>query len=87
MRKRVGLRYCGGCNPCYDRTAAVRRLADTAPHCLLEPFSEGGCYDLILMVCGCLTACASPANLPGTPLFWIRCRDDLDAAEKMLAVL
>ena len=51
----IRVRYCGGCNPRYDRVAAVERVkkllvqrpaaADASP----EP--------LDLVVCGCDTAC------------------------------
>ena len=28
----IGVRYCGGCNPRYDRTAAVRTLKELLPN-------------------------------------------------------
>ena len=36
-RMRVGLRYCGGCNPRFDRVAAAGRLAAACPQAALEP--------------------------------------------------
>jgi hypothetical protein len=55
---RVGIKYCGGCNPEYDRVAIVeqikKRLAGKVSFVPAE--SEG--VDIILAVHGCKTACA-----------------------------
>ena len=60
---RIDIRYCGGCNPDYDRTglaAEVERALDDK--CT---FDDGvGPADWILMIHGCPTACASMDNLP-----------------------
>lgn len=58
MKLRVGIKYCGGCNPEYDRVAVVNhikeRLRDKIE--IVRPESED--VDLILSVNGCRTACA-----------------------------
>ena len=58
---RVGVKYCGGCNPRYDRGALVRRLAAEFPGCAFGP-AEGP-MDFVLVVCGCARACAEHAAL------------------------
>jgi len=30
-RKKVGIRYCGGCNPRFDRGAMVKRICEKHP--------------------------------------------------------
>ena len=50
-RPTVGVRYCGGCNPRYDRVAAVRNLEARCPHIRLLPAGPG--QGLVLLVCGC----------------------------------
>jgi hypothetical protein len=67
----VGLKYCGGCKPDYDRVALVeeiqRRLGDRVAWVRADdPVSE-----LILAVHGCLTACADLAPLGSKPVFAI----------------
>ena len=34
----VGVRYCGGCNPRYDRAALVHSLEVSFPEVSFEPF-------------------------------------------------
>ena len=55
---RVGIKYCGGCNPGYDRVALVEqiRCALNGKVEFVSAQSEG--VVLILAVQGCATACA-----------------------------
>lgn len=56
------VKYCGGCNPRYDRAALVKsleaRLGQTLP--AAEP---GRWYDEIFVVCGCPARCADVSAL------------------------
>ena len=67
---RIGLKYCGGCNPEYDRVDLVqqikKRLQGKAD--LVLPESEN--VDLILAVQGCSTACADLSDFQGLEI-WI----------------
>ncbi|WP_319521754.1 hypothetical protein [uncultured Desulfosarcina sp.] len=64
MKKiRVAIRYCGGCNPDYDRTGLVAEIKQTLDYrCTFD--DNVGPADWILMINGCPTACASMENLP-----------------------
>lgn len=53
----IGVKYCGGCNPSYDRKAEVERLAAKLDMDKLEPVQDGIKYDRIWLVCGCQRAC------------------------------
>ena len=57
-RMRVGLKYCGGCNPEYDRVALARHIEESLQDkiAFVLPESEG--IELLLAVEGCSTACA-----------------------------
>ena len=59
----IGVRYCGGCNPVYDRVAAVRRLQKLLPDISFVNAQPGTSYTAALIVCGCSTACAKTADL------------------------
>lgn len=65
FRLKVGLKYCGGCNPEYDRVTLVkqmeRELQDVVE--FVAPDTEG--IDLILAVQGCRTACADLTSFRG----------------------
>ncbi|MBW2117242.1 MAG: hypothetical protein JRF53_02605 [Deltaproteobacteria bacterium] len=58
MKLRVGIKYCGGCNPEYDRIEVVDHIKKSLQDKIeiVRPESED--VDLILSVNGCSTACA-----------------------------
>jgi hypothetical protein len=68
---KVGIKYCGGCNPGYDRVA----LADYIKKSLhgkaefVSPDSEG--IDLVLAVEGCKTCCADLGPFKGKPIHFV----------------
>ena len=62
---RIGIKYCGGCNPRYDRVAAVKEQQQRHPEWKIEPAGEGG-QEYILVVCGCTAVCAGHTQLEAT---------------------
>ena len=62
---RIGIKYCGGCNPHYDRTRIVSRLRDEFPDLDLLPAREDQEADLVVVICGCGVRCAEHARLKG----------------------
>ncbi|MGM0382220.1 MAG: hypothetical protein ACQEQO_01805 [Thermodesulfobacteriota bacterium] len=62
---KVGLTYCGGCNPEYDRTALVKHIQESLQGKIefVRPESKG--VELILAVEGCSTACADLSAFQG----------------------
>ncbi|MDR1068761.1 MAG: hypothetical protein LBL36_05910 [Clostridiales Family XIII bacterium] len=70
---RVGVKFCGGCNPRYDRSGELDKIlshfekdsdAFAADHAekgkaLFGFAKEGGAYDVLLVICGCNNQCAS----------------------------
>ena len=68
MRRAV--KYCGGCNPRYDRVAAVRRLEERLGGPL--PAAQPGVdYDEVFVICGCSAQCADVSQLSAKQLIWI----------------
>ena len=71
----IGVKYCGGCNPTYDRVALVKgiekRLRGKAS--LVRAESEG--VALVLAVEGCATACADLSPFEGLEV-WIITRPE-----------
>ena len=65
--KQVGVRYCGGCNPRYDRVALVERLGSLLPQAELVPARAGAAYAGALVVCGCPSRCAKTDGLAVPP--------------------
>lgn len=65
---RIGIKYCGGCNPRYDRTALVSRLKQALEGECVQWVSAsvtGEPFDFVLVVCGCTAACAQHEELNG----------------------
>ncbi len=81
----VGVKYCGGCNPRYDRVALVEELAAAVPAARFVPARAGEPCGALLVVCGCAAACASTAGLEA-PLgrVTVRGREDLPRAVQAL---
>ena len=78
----VGVRYCGGCNPRYDRVAAVRELQRRFPEAVFAPGEPG--HSLVLVACGCSARCADVSDLHGR-LLWLCAPGDGERAAGQLA--
>jgi len=78
VKIKIGVKYCGGCNPEYDRVAAVEymqeQLQDTVA--FVAPETDG--VDLILAVEGCSTACADLSAFQGMEVKMITCLEDVE---------
>jgi hypothetical protein len=55
--KRVGVKYCGGCNPTYDRVKRVEMLVGALKECIEVVSYEEAPFELLLIVNGCQKAC------------------------------
>jgi hypothetical protein len=79
MPVKVGLKYCGGCNPDYDRVALVERL-ERALEGRIEFVVPGGePVSLILVVAGCPTACVDLSAFRGLEIRVIAGEQDAPA--------
>jgi len=60
----IGIKYCGGCNPTYDRKSVVSGLKEhfNKGH-TIETSKQGIVYDVVIILCGCSSACVSINNL------------------------
>lgn len=61
---RIGVRYCGGCTPHYDRVAAVEYIRRNLPHGV-ELVGRDADPDILLVIAGCPTACVDRSDLEG----------------------
>lgn len=62
------VKYCGGCNPRFDRVALVRRLEQQLGETL--PAAQPGVhYDEIYVVCGCSARCPDLSDLSAKAFF------------------
>lgn len=59
----IGVKYCGGCNPIYNRGRQVELLKHEFPEHEFRTPSQGKTCDIWLSVCGCPRACADVSGL------------------------
>lgn len=84
MPKVIGIRYCGGCNPRYDRGAQVRRLLQSLTSVRFTKVRPGETYAAILLICGCETACVTVTDLPPVRLLYVRSIQEVDQVLRTL---
>lgn len=61
---KIGIKYCGGCNPRYDRTSFFSRIKDEVGYKhQFETAISGELYDVVLVLCGCTSGCADHSML------------------------
>jgi len=56
--KKVAIKYCGGCNPRFDRVALTAKLFEAFPQ-LVPVKSDATDAWMVLVICGCSRGCAS----------------------------
>lgn len=56
---KVALKYCGGCDPTFDRVAYFQRIAAAAGGRITWTTREQGDQQAVLIICGCATTCPS----------------------------
>lgn len=54
---RVALKYCGGCDPAYDRVSYQERIADAAAGNIEWVSIEDPPFEAVLVINGCARAC------------------------------
>ena len=78
---RVGVKYCGGCNPEYDRVILVEQIMERLEEKVSFVPSESEEVDVILSVHGCKTACADLSDFRGTRIWNVT---DIEEGEKFV---
>jgi hypothetical protein len=73
---KVGIKYCGGCNPYYDRVALLKSIEDRLKGYVQFVAPDDGNSEIILVLEGCRTACADLNSFDDRTIRLISCRDD-----------
>ncbi len=63
--KTARLKFCGGCNPEYDRSAAADRVRRRLGKAGYRFVTGEGRTDVAVVICGCACACADVSGLVG----------------------
>lgn len=75
----IAIKYCGGCNPRFDRVAAAAQLAAAFPALPMENARSGAAADLLVVLCGCPARCADVSSLSAAETLWVCRSEDLQA--------
>lgn len=76
---RIGLKYCGGCKPAYDRVALVDEIKERLGDRVEFVPADSDDLFLILAVQGCPTACADLSAYRDTPIRSITSPEEAEA--------
>lgn len=69
----IGIKFCGGCNPVYDRGGRVEKFKKANPEHEYVTSESNAVCDLWMVVCGCSRRCAGTDGLKaerGIVLLW-----------------
>ncbi len=55
----IGVKFCGGCNPMYDRGKLYKRIMGAYAEHSFEAADEAKNYETLLTICGCERACVN----------------------------
>lgn len=72
-KRRIGLKYCGGCNPHYDRIVLAEEIKARLGEEIEWVMPEDDNPDLLLAIEGCETACADLSPYGGIEIYLITC--------------
>jgi hypothetical protein len=75
---KIRVKYCGGCNPNYDRPALVKLIKERLGNRVAFVEGEGDIISLVLAVVGCSTACADLNPFQGLDVRLITCPEDAE---------
>ena len=73
---RVGLKYCGGCNPEYDRVAVKTQIEKSLQDKVLFVSLESDDKEMILAILGCKIACADLSVFQGMKIWKVTSVED-----------
>ncbi len=68
---KVGIKYCGGCNPGYDRVALADFIQKSLQGSVEFVPLENAAIDIVLAIEGCKTCCADLSSFEGKQIHFI----------------
>ena len=78
MKLRIRIKFCGGCNPDYDRVGLAERIQEELKGKIEFVSSKAEAMDLVVAIQGCETACADLSEFQGCEIHILTCPEDAD---------
>jgi hypothetical protein len=79
LMKKIGIKYCGGCNPSYERVEIVHRAHSHLNHPFHFVHHDQSDIDAMLLISGCQRACALQDLNRTVTHFSVTGKNDLEA--------
>jgi len=80
----IRVKYCGGCNPGYERVEAVEHIRNALKGKAVLSLSDKGKPDFILAVQGCETACADLSLFTDVETIMLSSDNDIESVIQRL---
>jgi hypothetical protein len=77
-KRRIGLKYCGGCNPRHDRVETARLIKERLKDRIEFVSHEDEDIEGILIITGCPAACADRTPFVGRPIWTVTGPEDAE---------
>ena len=88
VKKKIGIKYCGGCNPSYERVEMIERVKFRFDDRFIFLCHDEPNIDVFILVNGCQRACASKDLNPlKIPLYSVTGENDNEKLIDWLNVL
>ena len=65
-----GVKYCGGCNPRYNRTQFFNKIKKACPEVEFQYVQTDVVYDHLLVIQGCTSKCADLSSIKVNGYTW-----------------
>lgn len=76
---KIGIKYCGGCNPNYDRVALAQHIQKQLEGYVTFVSPHTNDMDIVLVLHGCPTACADITPFQNVTVWSITDPEDAEA--------
>ena len=86
-KKRVALKYCGGCDPGFDRVEYFNRVRSAAGEAIEWVTLADSDFGTVLVISGCETACPVPDIDVSASYSIVSVRDDKTDPQEIVATL
>jgi len=86
-RKRVALKYCGGCDPGFDRVEYFNRVRSAAGESIEWVTLEDSDFGAILVISGCETACPEASIDSSASYCIVSVKDDRSDPQEVVETL
>ena len=87
--KNIAIKFCGGCNPTYDRLHFWKDVQSKTEGKVNWVMADQAGYEAVLVICGCHTACPAKFFTPDDYKLFMVVTDDATSsgtvAEKIIA--